>query len=280
MNQNSVLLEQVKHFILSKFTLRETLAILLVGSYATGRSRKYSDIDIIIFNKSQIIPVERREVRFQGYNLDIWFYSQSYFEETFQKEATTPNHLGEISLFLGFLREAIIWYQKGIFLDKFIASSQNWEWNPEYYVLLNFPSEKPRCKWAINAFEEHLILVKAAKKRLKENNPISHRLKDYPELISDFKENTARRLMDLTSEVYSELGIGREWTEYKDAKKAIMYREWGLVVASLKDVLKFLIRFVLESSPDQLLDPMIWCSAEAGDLPVNLKKALEFIYSK
>jgi hypothetical protein len=279
MNRNSILLAQVKDFILSKFTLRETLGILLVGSYAIGRSRKSSDIDIIIFNKRQFPPVERQEVRFQGYDLDIWLYSQSYFEETFSKMATTPNHLGDISLFLGFLREAVIWYQEGIFLDKFITASYAWKWNPEYYALLEFSSRLPRKKWALNAFEEHLALLKAAKKRFKENNPISHRLKDYPELITDFNEEIAQRLMELTSEVYSELGIEREWTEYKDAKKAMVYKEWGLVVASLKDVLKFLIRIVLESSPDQLLDPMIWCFAEEGDLPANLKNALEFIYS-
>ncbi len=278
MENDSGLLDQVKYFILNKFNVRDLMAILLVGSYATGRSRKYSDIDIIIFKKNQYSSVERQELRFQEYDLDILLYSQSYFIETFQKKATTPNHLGEISLFLGFLREAVIWYQEGNFLDKFIASSHNWTWSPEYAVLFEFPIKIPTSKWAKNAFEEHLKLLKAAKKRFDEGKPISHRLKDYYELLTDIKEDTAQRLMELTSEAYSELDIKREWTEYKDAKKALAYKDWGLVVASLKDVLKFLIHCTLDSSPDQLLDPMIWCVAEEGDLPTNLKKALEFIY--
>jgi predicted nucleotidyltransferase len=278
METHSVLLDQVKHFILNKFNLRDLMAIILVGSYATGRSRKYSDIDIIILRKDQRPSFERQELRFKGYDLDILLYSQFYFIETFQKKPTTPNHLGEISLFLGFLREAVIWYQEGSFLDKFIASSHNWKWSPASAGLLKFPIKTPTSKWAKNAFEEHLKVLKAAKKRLREGKPISHRLKDYPELLTGTKEDTARRLMELTSVVYSESGIKREWTEFKDAKKAIVNEEWGFVVASLKDVLKFLIRHVLESSPDQLLDPMIWRLAEEGDLPTNLKKALEFIY--
>ena len=85
--------------------------------------------------------------------------------------------------------------------------------------------------------------------------------------------------MKLTSEAYSELEIKREWTEYKDAKKAITYKEWGVAVASLKDVLKFLIRSVQNLSHIQLLDPVIWRYAEEGKLPTSLRKALEYIYN-
>ena len=126
----------------------------------------------------------------------------------------------------------------------------------------------------------HLNLLENVKNCIREGRPISHRIKDYPELITDFEEEIAKRLMEITAKAYSDLGIKREWTEYKDAKKALQYQEWGLAVASLKDVLKFLIRSSLESPPNQLLDPNIWCLAEEADLPTNLKRALEFIYDQ
>ena len=128
MDRSAEILRQVKQFVLSEFPLSEIMAIILVGSYATGRFHQYSDIDIVIFKKRHTPSVERHEIRFQGYDLDIWFYDKAYFEQTFIQKATTSNHLGEISLFLGFLREAVIWYQEGNFLDKFIKLALPWEW--------------------------------------------------------------------------------------------------------------------------------------------------------
>ena len=280
MGEKTELLEQVKDFILDKFNLREIKAIILVGSYATGRQQVYSDIDIVIFKKNQKIPVERLENRFKDYDLDIWLYNQNYLMDAFQREITSPNDLGEISLFLRFFREAVIWYQEDEFLDKYIDSSIKWEWKYEVELLIDFPIQIPKEKWAKNALDEHLSLLKNVKNCIGEGKPISHRIKDYPELITDFEEEIAKRLMEITAKAYSDLGIKREWTEYKDAKKALQYQEWGLAVASLKDVLKFLIRSSLESPPNQLLDPNIWCLAEEADLPTNLKRALEFIYDQ
>ena len=85
--------------------------------------------------------------------------------------------------------------------------------------------------------------------------------------------------MELTTQVFLELEIRREWTEYKDAKKALIFKDWGAAVASLKDVLKFQIRNALDLSHIQLLDPVIWWYAEEGNLPISLRKALEYIYN-
>ena len=88
MKNQSTSLDEVKRFILANFDLSEILAIILVGSYAKGRERKASDIDIIIFKKNQPSVIERQEIRFHEYELDIRLYRQAYFEETFQKKAT------------------------------------------------------------------------------------------------------------------------------------------------------------------------------------------------
>ena len=110
MNSSSTPLVEIRNYILEKFDLREILGIILVGSYAAGRAKKNSDIDIIILKKNQPSVFERREIRYHEYELDIKLYRHSYLEDTLEREATTSNQLGEISLFLRFLQEAVIWY--------------------------------------------------------------------------------------------------------------------------------------------------------------------------
>jgi hypothetical protein len=131
----------------------------------------------------------------------------------------------------------------------------------------------------LNAYKENLQLLDAAKLRLNEGKPVSHRRKDYPELIEEKTEEKARTVLELTENAYLLAGIDRNWTEFDDGRKAIQTGSWGNAVASLKDVLRFLVRYQLSSVPEQLLDPSIWKAIEDMTLSDELKAALEQAYT-
>ncbi|MFV2015137.1 MAG: hypothetical protein ACC656_06915, partial [Candidatus Heimdallarchaeota archaeon] len=155
----------------------------------------------------------------------------------------------------------------------------NWSWSSEYTEFLEFKEFPPNTPYLLNAYEENLQLIDAAKTRLNEGKPVSHRRKDYPELILEKNEEKARNVLDFTEKAYSISGIDRHWTEFDDGRKAIQTGQWGNAVASLKDVLRFIVRYQLPSVPEQLLDPSIWKAVEEMTLSKELKKALEEAYT-
>jgi len=182
-------------------------------------------------------------------------------------------------MILSFLPNAIVWYESDSIVNELQDKASNWSWPSEYSKFLEFQNLPPTSSYLLNAYNENLQLIEAAKLRLSEGKPISHRRKDYPELIQGKSEEKALKVHDLTENAYLLSGIDRHWTEFDDGRKAIQTGNWSIAVASLKDVLRFIVRYQLLSVPEQLLDPSIWKSIEDMTLSDELKTALEEAYT-
>jgi hypothetical protein len=182
-------------------------------------------------------------------------------------------------MILSFLDNAVVWYEREPFIEELKNKVDNWLWNPEYSKFLEFDKIPPTTPYLLNAYNENVQLLEAAKKRLTEGKPVSHRRKDYPELIENKTEEKARLVLELTENAYLLAGIDRQWTEFDDGRKAIQTGNWGNAVASLKDVLRFLVRYQLASVPEQLLEPSIWKAIEEMTISEELRNALKEAYS-
>ena len=120
-------------------------------------------------------------------------------------------------------------------------------------------------------------LLELAEKKFDEGKPISHRVKDYPELIIKAEKNEVEMLFKSILSSYKSLGIEREWIEMTYAQKAIKEENWNKAFACIKGILRFLIRKHVASAPRELRNPSLWKMAEEQDLPkeiINLMKAI------
>ena len=78
---------------------------------------------------------------------------------------------------------------------------------------------------------------------------------------------------------YTELGLEVSWPELADANKAIDTKEWKIALASIKDVLRFVLRYDLHTTPNQLLDPSIWQDTDEVELTESLEEALKIVFN-
>ena len=72
--------------------------------------------------------------------------------------------------------------------------------------------------------------------------------------------------------------IAYNYGKLEDAKKAINMKEWRSALASQKDVLRYILRYDLPTTPNQLLDPSIWQDTDEVNLTESLEKAFELTY--
>ncbi|MHA2249439.1 MAG: hypothetical protein ACXAD7_03705 [Candidatus Kariarchaeaceae archaeon] len=257
----------------------DTLAILLVGSWARGEIGDPNDIDLIIIKQFQLVGISHQEHKQAEFSLDTWVHDRDALKSDLFEDAVDLNQINNISMLITALCDAIIWYEKEPFVVEFIEKAKNWSWDSSYTKYLEFDHSPPTTPWARKAYDENLKLLEAGNKRLHEGKPVSHRRKDYPELVSDANEHLAKECMELTIKAYDSLGIDRSWSEFADAKKALSMAKWNDVIDSLKDVLRFILRYELPAVPDQLLDPRIWIKPDSMSLSDPVKAAFEKIYT-
>lgn len=272
-------LEEAKKWALENLIDDDTLAILLVGAWAKGVGSDVNDIDVIVIKQFQLIGIYHEEHKIDQFNLDIWVHDKEAIHEDLHGEAVDLNQINNTSMILAFLEDSDVWFEKEPFINELKEKARTWSWSPAYTEYLNFKEDKPSTPSLSQAYDENLLLLEAARKRLVEGKQVSHRRKDYPELIQDKSEEKARKVLELTEKAYLLSGIDRHWTEFDDGRKAMLTNEWGKAVASLKDVLRFIVRYQLPLVPEQLLDPSIWKAVEDMTLSEDIRNALEEAYT-
>jgi len=256
----------------------ETEDIILVGSWVNGTAKHNSDIDLVVVKHNQNPVIQNEKIIFQDKLFDIWFHDLNYMHSTLNKNIEQLSDIYQISLYLSFLRNCTIIHTKQNLIRKYIEQAEKWSWNPEDKKYLDMKAAIPSSGWAKKAYQENLKLLDLAKLQFEQSNPISHRLKDYPELISEAEKNKVELLFKITLRIFNKIGVERELTELSDARKALIEENWNLAFASIKDVLRFLIRKSVRSAPLELRNPILWRLAESSDLDEDLLKALRAAY--
>lgn len=274
-----MVLEKAKAWAIENLVDDETIALLLVGAWARGEGTDINDIDVVQIKQFQLVAISHIEFPADGFVLDCWIHDKDAMIYEMSVDPMDSNAITTLSITLRFLKDAIIWFEKEpFFVEELQQRAKEWKWNPELVSLLEFKAEEPQTNWARNAFLENQKFLEVARQKLLKGEPVTHRRKDYPEINQDYDQETATKLWEATKKAYGNLGIQRDWPEFKDAEKALNHKNWKNAVASLKDVLRFILRYELPSVPDQLLDPRIWKNAEEVHLSEDTLQALKIAY--
>jgi predicted nucleotidyltransferase len=270
-------MNELKNWLLETFE-KDTCAIMLVGSRARGINTEKSDVDILIVEDTNSTQFRNLETKYKEYDLDIWIRSLDSIKTQLSKSITDANQLLNTSLVISLLKDATIWYEKGNCITPLISIAKSWKWSAETEKLLWFEKRQPTTEWALNAYNEDWQLIDLARERIAKNKPISNRRKDYPELLITTNRQEAIEAFEAMQEAYTKLGMKRKWTEFKDAVKAIQNENYAKTIASIKDVLKFIVRIQLSHPPEQLLDPSLWNRCEEENLPEETNYALRTVF--
>ncbi len=273
-----MVLEIVKQFCMEKLVDEDTQSVLLTGSWARGDGTDVNDIDIIIIKQFQLVDIHNYHEEMRHFTLDIWQYDTDSFVNFLTTAPEDLNQIHKISLIIKGLVDSTIIFDKDNFIGQYISITQNWSWSPDSVNLMNFQSVEPVKQWAKNAYYDNLKFLESAKRCIQTGQAISHRRKDFPELLVPADGTKVMAIMYLIQEAYDQLGIEVRWPELEDAKKAINMNEWESALASQKNVLRYILRYDLPTAPDQLLDPSIWQDTDVVDLTESLEKALELTY--
>lgn len=274
-----MVLDDAKRWCLDNLRDDDTDAILLVGSWGRGEGKDPMDVDIIIIKSHQIVAIDHKEYKADGFALDCWIHDKNSMLSELENNPTDANGITSLSQILSFLRDCQVWYETTPFIAEWKQKALNWKWDSNMKDLLTFSSDEPMISWAKTAYNENLLLLEAARKRVDIGLPISHRRKDYPEVSSPSDENKAKKSLELTEIAHQTVGFDIVWSELKDATKAVQTGKWGDVIDSVKDVLRYMIRYALPSVPDQLLDPSLWKSAEEMPISKEMMDALQEAFS-
>ncbi|MCY3414675.1 MAG: hypothetical protein INQ03_23700 [Candidatus Heimdallarchaeota archaeon] len=272
-----MVLDEVKKYLLEHVLDDDTGAILIIGSWAKGDHSDPMDIDVMIVKKYQLTEMYNHEYNANSFQIDAYVYDQDTLLSELQGSPNNIDEINNVSMALLGLKNSLIIYQKEDLADKLIAMANSWSWKQELIDYLNPKIDMPDSGWRKKAVEEDLILFEEARKRLLQGQPITSRKKDYVVLLQDYSEQYALDLMDLVDVAYKELAIEIMWTEFKDAKTSLSAGNWSKTVASLKDVLRYLLRYNLPTAPLHLLDPNLWIS-EMSISPA-LEQALEMAFT-
>ena len=275
----SEILDELKNRVIQDLLDEETLAVLLVGSWANGTAKEFSDIDLVVIRSDQTPFINNKKYEFQGKILDVWFHDAEYMIKVLNKQIESLSDIYQTSLYLSFLRNCKVWFEKDQFIQNRIKLSQEWKWKSEHRIFIKMLGKPPQIPWAKKAYEENLQMLALFESRFDNGLPITHRLKDYPELHLPTNEIKAKELFQITMKLFEEARFEREWTEVIDAKKAIKNENWIIAFISSKDILYFLLRRAVKPpSSMERRDPSLWEFAEDKIIPVELVKALEIAY--
>jgi predicted nucleotidyltransferase len=277
-SENSKMLEELRNRVIEDLLDEETLAVLLVGSWADGTAKELSDIDLVVIKTNQTPFIQNKKYEFQGKILDVWFHDAEYMLKAINKQIENLGDIYQASLYISFLQNCKVWFEKEHFIQSKIDLCKNWKWKPEHRLFIKMMGKPPKTSWAKKAYDENLEHLSLYEYRFDNGLPITHRLKDYPELHSVIKESKVMELYDATMFLYREQRIEREWTELIDANKAIKEKNWSVAFLSLKDVLYFLLRRYSSPPSIELRDPSFWTFLEEKILPAEYIKALEIAY--
>ena len=277
-SDNSKMLDELRNRVIEDLLDEETLAVLLVGSWAEGTAKELSDIDLVVFRANQIPFINNKKYEFQGKILDVWFHDAEYMMKAINKQIENLSDIYQTSLYLSFLRNCKIWYEKENFIQSRIKLCQEWKWRQELRMFIKMMGKPPKIPWAKKAFDENLELLLLYEYRFDNGLPITHRLKEYPELHPVVDESKVMELYKATMFLYQEQRIEKEWTEVIDAKKAIKEKNWAVAFVSLKDVLYFLLRRYTSPPSMELRDPSFWSFVETKIIPAEFVRAFEIAY--
>ncbi len=270
-----MVLEEVKKYIHEKLIDEDTSAVLLIGSWATGNYSDPFDIDIMLIKKAQLSEMYRMDVPTDNFQLDVYVYDHNSLYNDLNGEQDSLNHINNISLALLGLCTAEVLYDHDQTINQLIELAKNWNWNSSSENYLNFEVNLSEIEWIKNAMNEDIRALELAKERFKSGKAITTRKKDYPELLIDVDEEKSRNLMALVEKAYASLGLTIQWSELNDARKSLANSEWNKAFASMKDVLRYMLRYALPSVPEQILDPNLWNSTSINNISEELKIALK-----
>jgi len=273
-----LILDEVKEWILRRLIQPNTQTILLVGPWVSGQAKFASDIDIVVIAKKLLTSSQNEKMNFKNWTIDIWYNDKNHMEMILQKKVENLSDIFQKSYYLDFLLNCIVWYEKEPYIEKYIELTKNWKWNPEDKQFLRIQSKPPTKEWAKRAYEENIKLLELAEKKFDEGKPISHRVKDYPELLIKVEKNEVEMLFKNILSSYKRLGIEREWLEMTYARKAIKDEDWAKAFACIKGILRFLIRKHVASAPKELRNPSLWKMAEEQDLPLEIINLMKAVY--
>ena len=279
-SDNTKMLEELRNRVIEDLLDEETLAVLLVGSWANGTAKEFSDIDLIVFRSDQTPFIHNKKYEFQGKILDVWFHDAEYMLKVINKQIESLGDIYQASLYISFLQNCKVWFEKEKFIQNKIDLCKNWKWKPEHRLFVKMMGKPPTIPWAKKAYDENLELLARYEYRFDNGLPITHRLKDYPELHPVVEKPKAMELYEITMFLYREQRIEREWTELVDANKAIKEKNWSVAFVSLKDVLYFLLRRYTSPPSMELRDPSFWTFIEEKILSAEFIQALEIAYLK
>jgi hypothetical protein len=278
MNQQSRL-KMAKDWCFENHLDFATLSIMQVGSSVYKEDHEINDVDILIIKDGMESKYTREKQQLNEVEVDALIIDSNHFVELMESPPTNFQQIRDLSLFLVCLRKGKIWYQRYLFLEGYVKLAKNWQWDPNLNKLLKFKLKEPKKEWVKKAYLEHLQILEIIKERLKTGEPISHRRKEMPDIWVQVGEEKARSLFEKTEIAYEKLAISKEWTEWGDAKKAIELEDWVKAFYSMKDVLRWILRKVINNPPSELFDPMIWSIAEKTKLPIELSDAFEEAFS-
>jgi len=277
-SNNLEILEKIKKWALENLLDDHALCIFLIGSWAEGIQSEKSDIDIVVVKESLSPFIQNKKILVLEQHLDIWFHDKEYMLKTINKQIECLSDIYQISLYVSFFGKCDVWYEKDDFIQKNISICDKWQWNPEHRIYIKMMGKPPEALWLKKAYDENLEILSRYEYRFDNGLPISHRLKEYPELHPIVEESKVMELYKATMFLYQEQRIEKEWTEVIDAKKAIQEKNWSVAFVSLKDVLYFLLRRYTSPPSMELRDPSFWSFTEGKIIPAEFIKALQIAY--
>lgn len=274
-----MVLEEVKQYIIDNMVDEDTTSISIIGSWGKGVGKDPFDIDVLVVKKFQLTEMYNQTIEETNFHLDVWIYDHDSLQESLEQPIIDINQINRISLTILGLSSADVIYMKDDTIKQKIEKAKNWNWDHNLKDLLKFELSSNGDGWIKNAISEDLRYLNAAITRLGEGKPVTHRKKDYPEIMEQGDEIRATKLMELTLMAYNSMNVDIKWTELRDAQRSLDLGDWNNCLASLKDILRFLLRYDLPSTPQQLMDPNLWLSVTEMQISTNLRTALEFAFT-
>jgi predicted nucleotidyltransferase len=231
--------------------------VLLFGSVAKGNVHAKSDVDIVVVKEGQEEPIKRIEHDREDIRVDMWEHSLSCYDRLFQKD-WDHSMMFMYSVFLNILQKCEILYDPDGKFRAYQDKIVEWKWPTECgdFVEQRFQRGLDAVKGIEDPFEKlvsmrRLFLLKACRRLLELERPVSIRNKDYYLVfsepghefsITDFNRVFGRipsreelgKLVKRTLSLFDEEVKDRgPWTELVDARNYLSSGDFFLATLSL-----------------------------------------------